>query len=157
MNPSIPELFIVEAYERDPASAEAEYGAEFRTDIESFIGIEAIRDCIEEGMRERAADRWCRYTGFVDPSGGSADSMTLAIAHREGDTAILDAIREVRPPFSPEATVAEFATLLKAYRCSKVYGDRYAGSGPPSSFAVTASGSSSLPRRSRICIATCSR
>lgn len=134
MNPSIPEAFIAEAYERDPASAEAEYGAEFRTDIESFIGIEAIRDCIEEGVRERSPDRWCRYVGFVDPSGGSSDSMTLAVAHREADTAILDAVREVRPPFSPEGVVAEFASLLKAYRCSKVFGDRYAGEWPVEQF-----------------------
>ena len=128
--PSIPEAFIVEAYERDPASAEAEYGAEFRTDIESFVGIEAISACIEQGMRERAADRWCRYAGFVDPSGGSADSMTLAIAHRAGDTAILDAIREVRPPFSPEAAVAEFAALLKALSLLEGLWRQYAGEWP---------------------------
>ena len=39
----------------------------------------------------------------TDPSGGSADSMTLAIAHMEHrnseKTVILDAIRERRPPF----------------------------------------------------------
>ena len=29
---------------------------------------------------------------FVDPSGGSADSMTLAIAHKKGNTSILDIV-----------------------------------------------------------------
>jgi hypothetical protein len=33
--------------------------------------------------------------------------MTLAIAHTEGKTQILDVIRERRPPFSPEAVVEE--------------------------------------------------
>jgi hypothetical protein len=41
------------------------------------------------------------YLAFVDPSGGSGDGMTLAIGHQEDDVAVLDAIRERRPPFSP--------------------------------------------------------
>ena len=60
--------------------------------------------------------------------------MTLAIAHKEGETEILDVIRERKPPFSPEAVVEEFATLIKTYRCSRVYGDRYAGEWPREQF-----------------------
>ena len=63
----------------------------------------------------------------MDPSGGSHDSFALAIAHRETELGILDAIREVRPPFSPEAVVSEFADLLRRYRITKIAGDRYAG------------------------------
>ncbi len=55
------------------------------------------------------------YVAWCDPSGGSADSMVLAIASREGDTAVLHAVREVIPPFSPASVLAEFAALLKAY------------------------------------------
>ena len=33
---------------------------------------------------------------FFDPSGCSADSMTLAIGHREKDVAVVDAVRERR-------------------------------------------------------------
>ena len=60
------------------------------------------------------------YTAFVDPSGGTADSMTLAIAHAEREVGVLDAIREMRPPFSPEAVVAEFAALLRYYHISRI-------------------------------------
>src|SRR5262245_43661831 len=60
--------------------------------------------------------------------------MTLAIAHKEGETEILDVIRERKPPFSPEAVVEEFASLIKSYRCSKVFGDRYAGEWPREQF-----------------------
>jgi hypothetical protein len=127
MNPTVPQEFIDAEYEEDSASAAAEYGAEFRSYIESFVPIEVVRACIEPGTRERPPSRALRYVGFVDPSGGSSDSMTLAIAHREGDTRILDALREVKPPFSPEATVAEFAELLKRYRISSVEGDRFGG------------------------------
>jgi hypothetical protein len=60
--------------------------------------------------------------------------MTLAIAHKEGETEILDVIRERKPPFSPEAVVEEYAKLIREYRCSKVFGDRYAGEWPRERF-----------------------
>jgi len=70
------------------------------------------------------------YRAFVDPSGGSEDAMTLAIAHKAttpDERVIVDAVREVRPPFSPSAVVDDFAVLLKRYRVSKVIGDHYGG------------------------------
>jgi hypothetical protein len=48
---------------------------------------------------------------------------------------VLDAIRERRPPFSPDAVVREFAELLRAYGLSRVTGDRYAGEWPRERFA----------------------
>lgn len=48
--------------------------------------------------------------------------------------AVLDAVREVKPPFSPESVVAEFAGLLKYYRINAVTGDRYAGEWPREQF-----------------------
>ena len=79
------------------------------------------------------------YVAFVDPASGSgADAMTLAVAHyeaREGQTvAVLDALREARPPFSPEAIVAEFAALAQTYGVDRVTGDRYAGEWPREQF-----------------------
>jgi hypothetical protein len=134
MNPSVPKRIIDEAFERDPASAAAEYNAEFRSDIDSFVSREAVEACIEVGLRERAPASNVRYSAFVDPSGGSADSMTLAIGHKEGNGVILDAVRERRPPFSPEDVVEDFAILLKSYRVSKVIGDKYAGEWPRERF-----------------------
>jgi hypothetical protein len=130
MNPTIPQAEIDREYEKDPASAAAEFGAEFRTDVEGFVSVEAVRACIEPNVRERLPDRQYRYYGFVDPSGGSNDAMTLAISHKAGATVVLDAVREIKPPFSPEAVVEEFAKLLRSYRCTLVYGDRYGGEWP---------------------------
>ncbi|OSJ32573.1 hypothetical protein BSZ19_18660 [Bradyrhizobium japonicum] len=67
---------------------------------------------------KRKPQRIKHYVALVEVAGGSGkDSMTLAIAHKEGadesDTVVLDAIREVRPPFSPEAVVQEFCDLLR--------------------------------------------
>ena len=130
MNPTVPQWIIKEAYERDPASAAAEYGAQFRDDIASFVAREVIDACTIPGRFELPKLPRYRYVAFADPSGSSSDSMTLAIAHVEGeryDIGVLDAVREIRPPFSPESAVKEFADLLTRYDISTVEGDRYAG------------------------------
>jgi hypothetical protein len=134
MNPSVSQQVIDAATERDPASAAAEWLAEFRSDIESFINREAVDACIAWDVRERAPMQSARYYAFVDPSGGSADSMSLAIGHREDDIVVVDALREIKPPFSPESVVGEFSALLKSYRVSKITGDRYAGEWPREHF-----------------------
>jgi hypothetical protein len=134
MNPTVPQRVIDEAMERDPASAAAEYGAQFRGDIESFITREAVEACVAVGVHERAPVFGVSYTAFVDPSGGSVDSMAMAIGHRQDGATIIDAMRERRPPFSPEDVVGEFAALLRHYRISKVTGDRYGGEWPRERF-----------------------
>lgn len=128
MNATVPQSLIDEALANDPAAGAAEYLAEFRADIEAFINREIIEACVSPGIRERDYVRGTRYVAFCDPSGGSGtDSMTLGVAHKDGDGAILDLVREIRPPFSPRAAVAEFCTILKQYRVVKVVGDRYGG------------------------------
>jgi hypothetical protein len=120
MNPSVQQLVIDEAYERDPAKAAAEHGAEFRTDIENFVSSEVVEACITPDRFELPPIGGVIYSGFVDPSGGSADSMTLAISHRDGEKVVLDVVREIKPPFAPDQVVSEFAALLKNYRISRV-------------------------------------
>jgi len=155
MNPSVPRSIIEAAYERDPISASAEYGAQFRADLEMLLSREAVQACVVPGCRELPPSTRHKYFAFTDPSGGSSDSMTLAIAHREraerkfgsqqGSNRIkeadddnwhivLDAVREVRPPFSPEQVVSEFATLIRSYGLRSVTGDRYAGEWPRERF-----------------------
>jgi hypothetical protein len=128
MNPTIPQSFIDAEFERDPASANAEYNAEFRSDIAAFVDLAVLESCTPAGVFEIPPVSGNGYLAFVDPSGGSSDSMTLAIAHRDKfGIGILDCIREVRPPFSPESVVDEFCTVLRQYRLTRVCGDRYAG------------------------------
>jgi hypothetical protein len=135
MNPTVPQRLIDQAMEADPASAAAEWLAGFRTDVEGWVSREALEACVSWDVRERppVGDLYY-YHAFVDPSGGSSDSFTLAIAHREGDVVIVDAVRERRPPFSPEDVVGEFARLLKSYNVSVVVGDRYGGDWPRERF-----------------------
>jgi hypothetical protein len=134
MNPAFAKAIIDEAYDDDPAAAAAEYGGEFRSDIESYISREAIDQCTIASLHERLPEDSKNYSAFVDPSGGSSDSFTLAIAHRDGDIGVLDVIRERRPPFSPESVVAEFTELLQRYSIREVSGDHYAGEWPRERF-----------------------
>jgi hypothetical protein len=130
MNPTVPQRVIDEAIEADPASAAAEYGAEFRSDLEAFVSREVVERAIVPNCYELPRIEGIHYHGFTDPSGGSSDSMTLGIAHVQGDRVIIDVIRERRPPFSPDDVVKEFACTLKCYGIGRVKGDRYGGEWP---------------------------
>ncbi len=134
MNPSLDPAVVKRAYTRDPAAASAEYGAEFRADVEAFISLEAVQACMAGDLLERAPAPGLSYQAFCDPSGGGADSMTLAIGHSENGIAYLDAVREMYPGGSPDAVVSAFADLLKTYGLGSVTGDRYAGEWPRERF-----------------------
>jgi hypothetical protein len=126
-NPTLPQRTIDRAYLKDPASAVAEYGGEFRTDVEALLTREIVEDAIDSGVTERAPQAGIRYYGFVDPSGGSSDSMTLAIAHKEGDRAVLDLVRERKAPYSPDVVTEEFCAIIKPYGITSVIGDNFGG------------------------------
>lgn len=127
LNPLIPDSVIAKATEADAQAARSEWYAEFRNDLAAFLDLDLIERSVEVGRRERAPLRAITYQAFVDPSGGMHDSFSLAIGHMDGERYMLDVIRGVRPPFSPESVVKEFCDVLKQYRCLSVIGDRYAG------------------------------
>lgn len=136
MNPSVAQSIIDAAMERDECSARAEFMAEFRSDVSSYVSREAVEAVVSPSIFERPYIPAIKYCGFLDAAGGSgSDSMTMAIAHREGDIAILDAIREVRPPFSPEAVTKDFAEVFRQYNVSRVIADRFAGAWPVEAFS----------------------
>jgi len=80
MNPAADKAEIRKAYEDDPESASAEYGAEFRQGISNYLTQEVLDSCTAFDVHELPPARGVRYQAFCDPSGGSADSYTLAIA-----------------------------------------------------------------------------
>jgi hypothetical protein len=127
-NPTVPAAWIEHELERDPARNSSEYLAVFRTDVEGFVALEVVEAAVGDFSELLPVATLC-YHAFVDPAGGSgSDSFTLAVAHRDsGGNAVIDAVRERRPPFSPAAVVDDFCRLLESYRVSSVHGDRYAG------------------------------
>lgn len=125
-NPSLPQSVVDRAMERDLPAALAEFGAQFRSDIADFVSREAVLACVERGVAERSPRPGITYFSFTDPSGGSADSMTCAIGHLEGDLIVVDCVREIAAPFDPESAADEFAQLFRSYGITKTNGDRYA-------------------------------
>jgi hypothetical protein len=66
---------------------------------------------------------------FVDAAGGAAggDAYAIAVAHREGEHVILDAVRGVTGRLDPAKVTKEYAELAKLYGVGMVSGDHYAG------------------------------
>ena len=67
---------------------------------------------------------------FLTPVAAGRNSYTCAIAHRENNTAILDVLREARPPFSPASVSEEYAAILRQYGIVRAQGDKFAGEWP---------------------------
>jgi hypothetical protein len=88
----------------------------------------------EAGVKPARCRAPLRAAGH-DPH-GSADSFTLCVGHMNygKQTVIIDLIREVTPPFSPEHVCADFARTLKNYNISGISGDRFAGIWPVKQF-----------------------
>ena len=64
MNPTVPQSFIDAEYDKDAISAEAEYGAQFRTDIESLYQREAVEAAVDWSVLEREPVTSKSYVGF---------------------------------------------------------------------------------------------
>jgi hypothetical protein len=136
MNPKIDSEIIKEAYESDPESARAEYGAEFRDDLADFVTREVVDAVTCWGRHELPPEPGVQYAAFCDPSGGISDSMTLAVAHlRDGAICVLDAVLECRPPFDPEIAVTECTAVLNRFGVTRAVSDRYAGEWARARFA----------------------
>jgi hypothetical protein len=133
MNPSLDPTVVAAAYEQDAAAAGAEYGAVFRSDLESFGGVELLDAVTSPGVVERPPVPRARYCAFLDAASGTGrDAFAVGIAHPEprpdGEAcAVLDLTREIRPPFDPLAVAGELAQLLRRYRVEVAHADRYSG------------------------------
>jgi hypothetical protein len=138
MNPTLPPAVIARARTHDAAAAAAEWDAEFREDLETFLPADLLVNCVEPGRRERPPTSDVEYLGAVDMSGGGPDASVLAIAHAEdrgsgAPRVVLDCVRGWRER-NVEGVVAEMTQHLVRYRVRTVVGDRYAGEWVPAAF-----------------------
>ena len=134
MNPGLPAEIVERAYEEDESAARAEWGAEFRCDLEDLFDFDALARCVVPDRLELPPVSDLNYSAFTDPSGGRRDAFTVGIGHRDGERCVVDVIRGWSAPFSPTSVVSEIADLLRSYRISSVVGDRYAGEWPREAF-----------------------
>jgi hypothetical protein len=137
LNPTLDQRLIDEALRDDPEAARSEWLGQFRDDIAQFVDPEVVEAAAITGRHELPRVAGAVYVGFTDAAGGSGgDSHTSAVAHfdRKTDRIVLDALRERRPPFSPEATIEEHAAFFKSYGIRKIVGDRWGGEFPREAF-----------------------
>ena len=119
----------------DPSRARAEWLAEFRDDLVQFVDPAVVDRCVVRGRTELPFTIGTNYVAAVDPSGGSSDSMTLAVAHADRNgIGVLDLVAEWRAPFSPQNVVAEIVRILQRYGLTSVVGDAYGGEWPRERF-----------------------
>jgi hypothetical protein len=118
----------------DPVRAAREYEAEFAEDQEAFLPAAWVEQAVMRGRYELPPREGVRYVAAVDPSGGGADTFTLAIVHAEGQGADRRVVQDVmrgwgrrgRDSVDLAGVVHDIAALVRGYGLSTVFGDRYA-------------------------------
>jgi hypothetical protein len=135
MNPSLPADYLDRLRQTDPASAEAEIEGRFRPGASTLFDYEALEACVNRGRREYLPSAGRRYVGFTDPSGGRSDAATACVAHADGESVVVDALRVWRAPFNPEDYVRECADFFRSYRVTTAISDKYAGAWVQEAFA----------------------
>ena len=126
LNPTIDPEIIANALEDDHAEASADYLAEWRDDLSSFIQRELIESAVDRGVTVRPYDRQYRYTSWIDTSSGQRDAFTCAVVHKEGDAKVLDNLVGIAAPFNTAEATAQIAAVLKSYHLNDTMGDLHA-------------------------------
>ena len=135
-NPNLSQSEIDSAIADDREGATAEWEAEFRGDIASFLDEATIDAAVDHSRPPELPPRdKFSYSAFCDPSGGRHDAFTICIGHKEGESFVCDVIRARKPPFDPGQVVEEYCELCKQYRVSTVHGDNYSGEWVAAEFA----------------------
>ncbi|MFB9979450.1 terminase [Mesorhizobium kowhaii] len=128
LNPTIDKRIIERARKADPEAAFAEWDGEFRNDLSSLLDDASIDAAIDPDRPMELPPRdGVKYVSFTDASAGRHDSFTICVGHTESDRFIADVVRGRRAPFDPNDVAKEFAGIAKAYGCSEVVGDNFAG------------------------------
>jgi len=96
--------------------------------VEGFIPREIVEACVGD-YHELPPQPGISFRCFGDAASGviNGDSYCVAVSHKLGDQVVIDAIREVRPPFSPaEVIQTVLLPLCRAYNVHSVTFDNYA-------------------------------
>ena len=107
MNPTVPQRSSTRPTRRTRRARRPSTAPSSAPTSRAYITREAVEAVASPRRpRARARGRVPVSSPSSIPAVARADSITLAIAHGEGDRAVLDVVREASPPFSPEGVVS---------------------------------------------------
>lgn len=135
-NPSFDQQIIARSLEEDREKFGAEYLAEWRDALSTFLSREVVDAVVDKGITVRPPEQGISYFAGCNPSGGRNDSFTFALAHRRKDgMVILDLLYERKSPLNPISVTAEIADIMKQYKVAKLVGDGYGAEWVPAMFS----------------------
>ena len=126
MNQTLPQSVVDDAMAEDMQASKSEYLGEFRDDVGEYLPRAVIERVVVSGRGHLLPRREIQYRAFADLSGGRGDDAALAIAHKVGNTVVIDFAKRYRPPFSPQDVCREMADEVKRYGIKRITGDNYA-------------------------------
>lgn len=129
MNPTLPTDYLVRMEQDDSDAYRSEVLGEFRAGVRQLLDESTLQAAVDGGVVVRPPQPNVEYVGCLDVATGTqstGDWWVAAVAHREGDLAVLDAILVVRPPFSTPAAAQQTGRLADAYRVREWLADRFA-------------------------------
>ena len=130
MNPALDPGIVNDAYDDDEIAAAAEYGAQFRTDVETFVSREVIDRCTVMHRVELLPADGSGYVAFTDPSGGSSEllhnrSRASARRHRRAGRSARD-----QAAVQSGNHCAAIRHVVAFVQHQRVEGDRFGGEFP---------------------------
>jgi hypothetical protein len=142
MNPSLKAERLAQERTLDESRYFREYEAQFLEDLDTMFPVALVERLIVPHRYELAPREGIAYRATCDPMGGStnpnADTFTLTIMHAEGSGDQQRLVQDVLKGWKGadlQGIVKEIAALLRRYRISEVFGDRYAGAWVRQAFA----------------------
>ena len=134
-NPTIDETVIAKEIAKDVEAGRAEWDAEFRSDVSALLDEQVIEDAIDHARPLELSPRADHsYLAFADASAGRHDAFSVSIFHQDEETFVCDVVRGRLAPFDPRTVAEEYATLARAYGCTKITGDSFAGESVAAAF-----------------------
>lgn len=115
LNPKVSERVINNALRRDPESAQAEYFAEFREQLENFLSSEAIDRCVDPGLGRGVVEPGVSYMMAVDPA-LMRDHYAYAIGHLESGVVLIDYLKKLRAPVDANGAEDLLKSLVERFR-----------------------------------------
>ena len=120
----------------DPAAAQADYLAEFRSDIETFINREIVEELVAMGRYELPPMRrghGIKHSWILQGAAVRFDDFSHSSPGRSRSGYWTSSGLSILPS-TPDHVVREFAEDLRSYRVDSVTGDRFAGLWPAERF-----------------------